>query len=170
MLFGVMNYLALQPDLATKPAVVMVPQLILAELLGMLGFVAATVAAGALVIVETLDTNRAALERIANQTARPLAPPPPPPERRDVSAERSLTDPPRMRHGRFGQKSCPSCGEYNWHDASACKKCGTTLAMATPKPVDQPAGTKACVHCWHQNFTDAQKCASCGKYFPLTAT
>lgn len=65
---GAIGCIGLQGELSTRPAIVTVPQLILWELLGALGFLTSTVAAAGLLIAERLEDQRRALDRIARQT------------------------------------------------------------------------------------------------------
>jgi len=92
------------------------------------------------------------------------ADPPPSPVPAPAAADRPRRRPPG--HVPFGMKACASCGTHNWHDATACKECGTSFALATPARPDAPA-RKVCAACGEDSAAYADRCPKCSTFFPL---
>jgi hypothetical protein len=73
---GFFHFLTLQTDLSRVPAIVIVPQIIQAVLVGGFGVIAATIGAAGLGLLDAAERQQATLDRIARHTVAPPAPPP----------------------------------------------------------------------------------------------
>ncbi len=67
---------SLPPELSRVLAIVIVPQITLAVLIGGFGVIAATIGAAGLGLLNAAERQQATLDRIARQTVLPPAPPP----------------------------------------------------------------------------------------------
>lgn len=114
-LLAVSWWLPAMQDIATKPAVVIVPQLILAAIFGGLGILTSAVSAAALAIIDTIE-------------ARPtptgtLAPLPAPRHHREPEPERPFPVAP-PNPAAAADRTCPNCKQPDALRYGQCQHCG----------------------------------------------